>query len=118
MAQICSTPYSLLTQPDWPGDEAIHTLVQRAAGLFIWAATACRFIDGHDPWRQLDLLLRGDVNSNAEQALDVLYKTALQTIGMWDDEDFIADFHAIMGVILLAKDPLSDSAIDTLLRIG
>lgn len=29
---------------DWPGAEAITHLVQSASGLFIWAATACRFI--------------------------------------------------------------------------
>jgi hypothetical protein len=28
----------------WPGDKAIENLVQSASGLFIWAATACRFI--------------------------------------------------------------------------
>lgn len=28
----------------WPGVEAIGLLVQSAGGLFIWAATACRFI--------------------------------------------------------------------------
>jgi hypothetical protein len=28
----------------WPGDEVIRRLVQAAGGLFIWAATACRFI--------------------------------------------------------------------------
>jgi hypothetical protein len=29
---------------DWPGAEVIRRLVQSASGLFIWAATACRFI--------------------------------------------------------------------------
>ena len=28
----------------WPGEEVIKRLVQSASGLFIWAATACRFI--------------------------------------------------------------------------
>jgi hypothetical protein len=28
----------------WPGDEVIQRLIQIADGLFIWAATACRFI--------------------------------------------------------------------------
>jgi hypothetical protein len=28
----------------WPGDLIIRQLVQKASGLFIWAATACRFI--------------------------------------------------------------------------
>ncbi|KAF1807925.1 hypothetical protein P152DRAFT_425833, partial [Eremomyces bilateralis CBS 781.70] len=39
----------LLTQErsfaaDWPGREIIKSLVQNASGLFIWAATAHRFI--------------------------------------------------------------------------
>lgn len=29
---------------DWPGVDTIGLLVQGACGLFIWAATACRFI--------------------------------------------------------------------------
>jgi hypothetical protein len=28
----------------WPGDDAIKALLQQACGLFIWVATACRFI--------------------------------------------------------------------------
>jgi hypothetical protein len=28
----------------WPGEQAIIRLVQNASGLFIWAATVCRFI--------------------------------------------------------------------------
>jgi hypothetical protein len=28
----------------WPSEEVIKRLVQSASGLFIWAATACRFI--------------------------------------------------------------------------
>ena len=30
--------------PAWPGENIIKRLVQNAGGLFIWAATACRFI--------------------------------------------------------------------------
>jgi hypothetical protein len=30
---------------DWPGADVIVRLVQNASGLFIWAATACRFIE-------------------------------------------------------------------------
>jgi hypothetical protein len=28
----------------WPGEQALRKLVVNASGLFIWAATACRFI--------------------------------------------------------------------------
>jgi hypothetical protein len=30
---------------NWPGEETVKQLVQNASGLFIWAATACRFIE-------------------------------------------------------------------------
>jgi hypothetical protein len=40
----------------WPGDDRIERLVQRANGLFIYAATVCRFIKGDGQWLQQDLL--------------------------------------------------------------
>jgi hypothetical protein len=51
----------------------------------------------------------------AESALDVLYQTALEHAGRWDDPDFVTDFRAILGVVLATKDSLSVSAIDSLL---
>jgi NACHT domain len=103
--------------PDWPGDRSLDALAEHAAGLFEWASTACRFIEGYDPQRRLDVLLRGTVHSNAETALNTLYRTALKSVGGWGDEEFCADFRIIMGVILVAKNPLSDSAIDKLLSL-
>jgi hypothetical protein len=34
---------------------------------------------------------------------------------MWDDVDFVDDFHSVLGIILVARNPLSHSAIDGLL---
>jgi hypothetical protein len=102
---------------NWPGDAALVGLTERTAGLFIWASTACRFIDGHDPQKRLDVLLNRSVDSNADSALDHLYTTALKSVGMWDDSDFRADFCSIMGTILVAKNPLTESAIDALLSL-
>lgn len=43
-----------------PEDEVVAQLVRRAAGLFIWAATACRFIcQGPSPEKRLHTILRG-----------------------------------------------------------
>jgi hypothetical protein len=40
--------------PGWPGLEVIRRLVESASGLFIWVATACRFIrDGLSPDERL-----------------------------------------------------------------
>lgn len=46
--EIIKNSESLTT--DWPGEGEISTLVQKACGLFIYAATVCRFIN-----TQLDL---------------------------------------------------------------
>ena len=115
MAQIRSGNQSLQFASDWPGLQVTYDLAQRADGLFIWASTACLFIDGHDPCRRLEALLRGDANSLL--ALDTLYQTALNSAGQWDDEDFSSDFRAVMAAILVARNPLSTTAIDNLLLL-
>jgi NACHT domain len=117
MSLIHSQKRHLGLDNDWPGEEAFEKLIQRASGLFVWASTASKFINAHDPRRRLDIVLRGDVASGAEGALDALYKTALESIGLWEDEDFVSDFRAILGIILVARQPLSSSAIDMLLLL-
>jgi NACHT domain len=100
---------------DWPGEETIRELTERASGLFIWASTALEFIDGYNPKICLDIILKGEVAPAAQAALDSLYKTALESEGNWDDKDFVTDFRAILGLVLVAETPLSSSAIDRLL---
>jgi len=117
MSKILILNSRLRLPSDWPGDDKIQDLVRRAAGLFVWASTACLFIKGHAPQKRLDTLLQGDIDANAQSALDRLYITALKSVSSGGDEDFQSDFRSIMGVIIVARDPLSDEAIDTLLRL-
>ncbi|KIM85744.1 hypothetical protein PILCRDRAFT_65733 [Piloderma croceum F 1598] len=105
----------LSLEADWPGENTIRELTERASGLFIWASTALEFIDGYNPRVCLDTILKGEVASAAQAALDSLYETALESEGIWDNEDFVADFRAIIGLVLVAETPLSSSAIDRLL---
>jgi hypothetical protein len=100
--------------PDWPGDEVIRLLVNRAFGLFVWAKTAMEFVDGFNPVKRLQKLLEGDLVSGAESALDALYRTALKSAGQWDDNDFVEEFQAVVGIILVAQNPLSPHSIDAL----
>lgn len=100
---------------EWPTEAQVQQLVERASGLFVWASTASKFIDGYDPRKRIDIILRAEVTSGAEDALDILYRTALETAGSWGDEDFVTDFKAVFGVILVALNPLSSTAIDLLL---
>jgi hypothetical protein len=41
---------------EWPGDESINLLVQKAEGLFIYAATVYRFVKGDGEWPPQDHL--------------------------------------------------------------
>jgi NACHT domain len=100
---------------DWPGKENIRALTSRASGLFVWASIACNFIDAHDPRKRLDIVLQGNTVSTAEAALDALYRIALEHAGVWDDEDFVADFRVIIGMMLVLRNPLDSTSIDKLL---
>ncbi|KAG9311726.1 hypothetical protein JVU11DRAFT_7966 [Chiua virens] len=100
---------------DWPGKARTEALALRASGLFIWAYTACRYIEkGQDPEDRLSQLVQTDLYADAESALDAMYITALESAGKWDDVAFATDFRGIMGLIIVAQNPLAASTIDLL----
>jgi hypothetical protein len=101
----------------WPGEDAIHTLTNRAAGLFVFASTASALIDSFDPESSLNKILDEGIHSDAQAALDSLYITALEAVGDWNDTRFAATFRRIMGTIVVAKNPLSPWTIDKLLGL-
>ncbi|KAF7982453.1 hypothetical protein HWV62_28605 [Athelia sp. TMB] len=102
----------------WPSEIVIQRLIIRANGLFIWAATAIKFIDGYHPKKQLHLLLRGNLALGAESGIDALYRAALAACGHWEEAAFVDDFQAILGMILVARIPLSTATIDDLAGTG
>jgi hypothetical protein len=67
-------------EPDWPGLVAIRCLVEIASGLFIWAATACRFIrEGLSAEERLGILLKGgSAPAMPEEHLNGIYVTVLR----------------------------------------
>ena len=102
---------------NWPGEEKIEALTQSSAGLFIWASTAIKFIaEGPHPDQQLNVLLHPHPRE-AESALDALYATALGAGCNWDRDGVAADFRSVLGVIVTAKEPLSDITIDHVLGL-
>ena len=102
---------------DWPGEEKVQVLASSAAGLFIWASTAVKFIeDGIHPDQQLDILLHPHPRE-AESALDALYAMALRAAAKWDSDDVCTGFRAVLGAIVTARAPLSDTMIDRLFSL-
>jgi hypothetical protein len=106
-----------LFRADWPEDIAITSLVRNSNGLFIWAATACRFIEegGMLADDRLSLLLReNNIAPEPARKLDEIYTTVLTSSvrGEYEDEETLRLrelFRQIVGPIMVSPEPLSVS---------
>ena len=102
----------------WPEDEKIDSLTHQAAGLFIWASVACKYIKDGDPKVRLHHVLSDD-GSRRERAetwgLDNLYLGILRRCCGTISPDV---FKYIVGSILFAKTPLSQTGLDSFLGLG
>ena len=109
--------------PSWPGAEVIKTLAQSASGLFIWAATACRFIrEGLFADERLRTLLKGGAFAAAtpEEHLNGIYITVLQNsiqsgFSQQDKEKFCSMLRDILGSVVVLFSPLSVDSLSRLL---
>jgi hypothetical protein len=103
---------------DWPGEYTIKRLVQSTGGLFIWAATACRFIGGgrqfaHD---RMSRILQGDSSAAPEEKLNEIYITVLTNSVSDDYDDQEKDklykmLKTILGTIAILFSSLSATAL-------
>jgi len=109
----------------WPDEQIIELLVERAAGLFIYAATTLRFIqDGIDgPEEQLALILSATKSSlSATEHLDGLYTTILQhaVLGKRGDqecEQLAERFRQVVGSIVMMFNTMPARNLAQLLQI-
>jgi hypothetical protein len=110
----------------WPSDDAVRCLVQRASGLFIWAATACRFIRQGRQFapKRLDTILSssGASVTAPEKHLNQIYTIVLkQSISKEytceEKEELCRILREILGSILLLLSALSVHSLSKLLGI-
>ena len=109
---------------DWQGQETVQILVQKASGLFIWAATACRFVREKRllASRRLSMLLgSGDSSTEPEGKLDEIYLTVLaNSVSSFTDEEksFIYSMmRPILESLAILFSPLSTTSLSALLHI-
>jgi len=110
---------------DWPAEEQLDLLCERAAGLFVYAMATARFIDhrNNNPKKQLDRLLQspgssvfeGRTKFTTNTTLDLLYMSILQQAFGDDDPEDYSKVRSVLGAVVLASNPLSPSTIATLL---
>jgi len=109
----------------WPDELIIEQLVERAAGLFIYAATTLRFIrDGIDgPEEQLSLILSSTKSSlSTTEHLDGIYTTLLQHSvlgkrGYQECEQLAGRFRQVVGSIVVMFNTMPARNLALLLQI-
>ncbi|PQE27705.1 WD40 YVTN repeat-like-containing protein [Rutstroemia sp. NJR-2017a WRK4] len=110
-------------EPGWPGSEAIQRLVNAASGLFIWAATACRFIRGGFIEERLRLLLEGnDTSASPEEHLNSIYiailRNSIQPSYMEQErQKLYSMLRYVLGSIVVLSSLLSIKSLSRLLYI-
>jgi NACHT domain len=110
---------------DWPGEQVIRRLVRNASGLFIWAATACRFISQGRGFaiKRLSMILQEQASATApEKTLNEIYATVLRnSVGHdYDDqekEELCENLRKILGSIVVLFSPLSANSLSRLLHV-
>ena len=96
----------------WPSEEAIRTLVSKASGQFIYAATVIRYVDGHErPDDRLKsvLGLSGSQYSNPFTELDKLYQEIFRGVKP-------LTIH-LLATLLVLKTPLPVASLGNLLGL-
>lgn len=112
-----------LSNVDWPGKEAIQKLVQKADRLFVYAATACRFLnDSKFPKRCLDIMLQAtSATQSYTKELDKMYTLILGHLVAedHDEENQLMEqlFKRIVGSIVTAFDTHSVPTLCRLLKV-
>lgn len=107
----------------WPEKDKIEGLCQRANGLFIYAATACRFIADldWDPNESLSVILKHDyVGQSPAGELDAIYTTILQHSikpGARDKCTLISEFRRVVGSIVVLSETLPAEILARLLGL-
>ena len=109
----------------WPGEDKIDRLYQRANGLFIYAATACRFIadPDWDPNESLSMILEHDYVGQSQaisRDLDAIYTTILQHSikpGARDRRRLTNEFCQVVGSIVVLYKTLPAEILARLLGL-
>ncbi|KAF8669418.1 WD40 repeat-like protein [Rhizoctonia solani] len=103
-------------------EEQISTLVQRAGALFIYAATAIRYIRGGDSLDRLDSILKasstGQGTSNQTKEIDLLYEIVLKSAFNNDMEEAERNrMQLVLHAVVCAQEPLTVCALAGLLNL-
>lgn len=96
---------------EWPDNAWLRLLVDKSEGLFQWASTACWFIKGTKTKVVLTPVERFKIILSSVTNLDSLYLEILKRIFDMDDDSSMHRVKAILGMVILAIEPVSTAAL-------
>ena len=111
----------------WPAEQIVERLVYTASGLFIWAATACRFIREGKRFaaKRLDMILEKNSTTmnRPEKHLDEIYLTVLRqsisaAYSAEEAEELCCMLKSLLGSIVTLFSPLSIQSLSNLINIS
>jgi hypothetical protein len=100
---------------NWPAEADVRSLGDLAGDLFIFAATAIKFISNpkEDPMDKLRIILN-TVHSHGK--IDQLYKQVLDSaFRTEDDSSLVKNFQDVMGTVVYLREPLTIRGLRMLL---
>lgn len=106
----------------WPRRDQVEALVEQAVPLFIFAATACRYISERrdNPKKRLEIIL--EYRKAKISKLDATYLPILSQLFDEEDEEdrerWACEFQDIVGSIVVLETPLSTASLARLLDIS
>lgn len=110
--------------PDsWPGSDSVRRIAHMATPLFIFAATVCRFVSdrkGGSPMVQLQKFLNFQTRNQTSKLEGIYIPVLNEMISDMPEkarEEMLADFHLIVGTIVLLSSPLSTGSLASLLGL-
>jgi len=110
---------------EWLDEASLKSLVRKADGLFIYAATVCRFVERRDcyPPDRIKSVLQDSVEiGSPTQQLDAMYTKVLRSAGPVEDQVLPAGgehlhlFRRTIGTIVILFDLLTARALGRLLE--
>jgi len=128
LANVVRNRTHLDVTEDWPFSSDIDILCEKAAGLFIYASTAIKFVASrhHQPPKRLNILISLPRNTarEGESGINSLYteilKQAYHDLGPDDqnpdNQEVYRRFRSVVGAVLLAFNPLSMKSLSHLLQ--
>ena len=119
LADIVKNQSNCGLMEDWPRPQDIEILCKKAAGFFIYASTAIKFVasEHHPPDERLALIisLPQDTSHEGRLGVDLLYTQVLEQAFHDVDQDFYSGFKSVLGTVLLVSNPLSINSLTHLL---